>query len=107
MHTPNWPTNQTLESQVERVRNDGNWIIGDPLDAATRPAGTNDTPWAYPPRLYARHIIDGAPLPAFPGWETPTTASCATENGNRGQRPLRPGRCSSTSLTSCKERAHR
>lgn len=71
MHTPNWPTEAPFYAQVERIRSDGNWIVGDPLDTATRPKGTNGTPWAYPPRLMALHQIDGAPLPDIPGWEKP------------------------------------
>lgn len=44
---------------VERVRSDGNWIVGDPEVIGERSM------------LLAYHPVDADPLPNLPGWETP------------------------------------
>ncbi len=48
-----------MTARVERVRSDGNWILGDPDVIPERGM------------LLAYHPVEAAPLPDFPGWETP------------------------------------
>lgn len=70
-HTPGWPGHLPILAQVERVRSDGNWIAGDPLDTAPIPWGIDGRTVQGLPRLLVHRNTSGGPLPDFPGWETP------------------------------------
>jgi len=68
-HTPGMPAN--YQRQVERVRNDGNWINGDPLDVDYRPWNNGGRIVLGVPGLHLRHDIKGGKPPHIPGWKTP------------------------------------
>lgn len=69
--TEGWPNHLPVFAQVERVRNDGNWIVGDPLDTAPIPWRIDGRTVQGVPRLLVHHDVRGGALPDFPGWETP------------------------------------
>lgn len=56
---------------VDRVRNDGNWIVGDPADTYLRPWKIDGRTVQGVPRLHLYHEIGGGPVPDVPGWKTP------------------------------------
>lgn len=55
---------EVLRVKTDRVRNDGNWIYGNPADSAPDPEGR-------PASMIAHHVVGAPPLPDLEGWDTP------------------------------------
>lgn len=58
---------------VDRVRNDGHWIVGDPLDTDYRPWMNGAERVLGNPGLTLYRQVFDTPVPVIPGWRTPTT----------------------------------
>ena len=67
--TPGWPTHGP--ACVERVRNDGHWITGDPQDTDYRPWMNGGTRVLGNPMLLLKRTVFDIPVPTIPGWKTP------------------------------------
>lgn len=68
---------------VDRVRNDGNWIVGDPADTYLRPWRIDGRTVQGVPRLLLYHDVKGAPPPDVPGWKTPRYGFLLNNDGPR------------------------
>lgn len=68
-HTRLWPAGTPYRARVERVRSDGNWIIGDPADTYLRPWRIDGRTVQGVPRLMVDRWSDAPQPPAIPGWK--------------------------------------